>query len=108
MGVGTLWKQLAKAGAVHSLDGAVPEQHERICAALENRVVAIDLSAWLVQAQTQPALLEHYENAYARATKVVFERVRAGSERPQAGVGGRACLGMLTSPAILCTALHAS
>lgn len=42
---------------------------------VENKVVAVDLSAWLMQAQSQPALLEHYDSPYARAAKVVFDRV---------------------------------
>jgi hypothetical protein len=42
---------------------------------VENKVVAVDLSAWLMQAQSQPALLEHYDSPYARVAKVVFDRV---------------------------------
>ncbi len=74
MGVTNLWKALEKGGAVDSLDGATG--HQQIVEAVENKVVAVDLSAWLMQAQSQPALLEHYDSPYARAVKVVFDRVR--------------------------------
>lgn len=69
-----LWKALGPA--VEALDGSQPGQHDRIVEAVENKVVAVDLSAWLMQAQTQPALLEQFDSDYARACKVVFERVR--------------------------------
>lgn len=38
--------------------------------------MAVDLSAWIMQAQSQPAMLEHYDSPYARAVKIVFDRVR--------------------------------
>lgn len=75
MGVQNLWKALSKGGAVESLEGNQPGHHARIVQAVENKVVAVDLSAWLMQAQSQPALLEHYDSPYARAVKVVFDRV---------------------------------
>ena len=75
MGVQNLWKALSKGGAVEALEGSQPGHHARIVEAVENKVVAVDLSAWLMQAQTQPALLEHFDSPYARAVKVVFDRV---------------------------------
>lgn len=70
-----LWVSLSKGCAVQSLNGSVPEEQARILAEVENKVVAVDLSAWIMQAQTQPALLEHYNSPFARALKVVFDRV---------------------------------
>lgn len=99
MGVNNLWKALGSA--VQTLEGHNAGQHAEIVDAVsrqqsntcllwwvlsvrwlmlvplqvENKVVAVDLSAWLMQAQSQPALLEHYDSPYARAAKVVFDRV---------------------------------
>lgn len=73
MGVQNLWKVLEKGDAVEKLKGDT--QFRQIAAAVENKVVAVDLSAWLMQAQTQPALLANYDSPYARAAKVVFDRV---------------------------------
>lgn len=75
MGVQNLWKALAKGDAVQTLNGSKPGEHSQITEAVENKVVAVDLSAWLMQAQMQPALQEHYDSPYARAVKVVFDRV---------------------------------
>ncbi|KAF6255043.1 PIN domain-like protein [Scenedesmus sp. NREL 46B-D3] len=72
MGVNNLWKALGSA--VQTLEGHNAGQHAEIVDAVENKVVAVDLSAWLMQAQSQPALLEHYDSPYARAAKVVFDR----------------------------------
>lgn len=77
MGVTHLWRSLEKGGAVSRLDGAQPDQHEQLAAEVEGKVVAVDLSAWIMQAQTQPALLENYASPHARALKVVFDRVRS-------------------------------
>lgn len=75
MGVQNLWKVLENGNAVTKLRGDT--QFNQIAAAVENKVVAVDLSAWLMQAQTQPAMLAHYDSDYARAVKIVFDRVRA-------------------------------
>eukprot|EP00878_Enallax_costatus_P013056 GHUV01013642.1.p1 GENE.GHUV01013642.1~~GHUV01013642.1.p1 ORF type:complete len:422 (+),score=113.94 GHUV01013642.1:479-1744(+) len=72
MGVQNLWRVLDKGNAVVKLKGET--NFKQIVAAVENKVVAVDLSAWLMQAQTQPALLANYDSAYARAAKVVFDR----------------------------------
>lgn len=58
---------------------------------VENKVVAVDLSAWLMQAQMQPALLENYDSPYARAVKVVFDRVSC-HHRPAATATAAATL----------------
>lgn len=81
MGVLNLWKALERGGAVEELVGSQAGQHAQIVEALENKVVAVDLSAWLMQAQSQPALLEHLDSPYARAVKVVFDRVRCQKSR---------------------------
>lgn len=82
MGVQNLWKTLSKGGAVEVLEGQQPGHHARIVEAVANKVVAVDLSAWLMQAQTQPALREHYDSDYARAVKVVFDRVSTRTDLP--------------------------
>lgn len=73
MGVQNLWKVLEKGDAVVKLKGS--DQFQQITEAVENKVIAVDLSAWLMQAQTQPALLANFDSPYARAAKVVFDRV---------------------------------
>lgn len=80
MGVQNLWKALEKGGAVEKLEGSQAGQHERIVDAVEGKVVAVDLSAWLMQAQSAPALLEHFDSPYARAVKVVFDRVSEAAQ----------------------------
>jgi len=82
MGVQNLWKTLSKGGAVEVLEGQQSGHHARIVEAVANKVVAVDLSAWLMQAQTQPALREHYDSDYARAVKVVFDRVSTRTDFP--------------------------
>jgi hypothetical protein len=74
MGVKHLWKALERGGTVETFDGADPAQHAAIMDELEGAAVAVDLSAWLVQATTQPALMEAYHSEYACVLKVVFER----------------------------------
>jgi hypothetical protein len=49
MGVQNLWKALAKGDAVQSFDGSKPGEHAAIVEAVEHKVVAVDLSAWLMQ-----------------------------------------------------------
>jgi len=49
--------------------------HAAVVAEVENKVVAVDLSVWLVQAQTQPALVENFSSPQAAVLKVVFDRV---------------------------------
>lgn len=75
MGVQNLWRILDKGGAVVKIKGDT--HFKQITAAVEHKVVAVDLSAWLMQAQTQPALLANYDSDYARAAKVIFDRVSA-------------------------------
>lgn len=75
MGVTNLWRSLEHGGAVWRLDGSTPAQHEALTAELEGKVLAVDLSVWIMQAQTQPALLENYHSPHARALKIVFDRV---------------------------------
>ncbi|KAI8470266.1 MAG: hypothetical protein J3K34DRAFT_510633 [Monoraphidium minutum] len=74
MGVKHLWRTLERGGAVEVLDGGDAAQHDVILEELEGSVVAVDLSAWLVQAQTQPALAQAYDSDFACALKVVFDR----------------------------------
>ncbi|KIZ05294.1 putative Flap endonuclease GEN [Monoraphidium neglectum] len=74
MGVKHLWRTLEKGGAVELLDGGDAAQHCEILDELEGAAVAVDLSAWLVQAQTQPALAQNYDSDFACALKVVFDR----------------------------------
>ena len=49
----------------------------QIAREVEGKVIAVDLSFWVVQASTQPALQELFRNSPSEAClKVVFERVR--------------------------------
>lgn len=77
MGVKHLWRVLERGGAVEVLDGGDAAQHEQILDELEGTVVAVDLSAWLMQAISQPALTQVYFSDHACVLKVVFDRVRA-------------------------------
>lgn len=56
-----------------------------VCAA---QAVAVDLSTWLMQAQTQPALMANFDSPYACAVKVVFDRVRPPAHTADAATPG--------------------
>jgi len=74
MGVANLWQSLGHCGAVEAFSGATPDGHARLMAEVQGTAVAVDLSPWIVQAATQPALQEHYATPTARALHVVLWR----------------------------------
>ena len=71
MGVKQLWKLLKNADLVENWDAStVPALAQE----LEGKVLAVDLSMWLMQASEQVALTPHF-NLAEGAAKVAFERV---------------------------------
>jgi hypothetical protein len=74
MGVAHLWQSLGHSGAVEAFSGATPQGHARLLGEVQGSAVAVDLSTWIMQAATQPALQEHYATPTARALSVVLSR----------------------------------
>lgn len=62
---------LEKADAVTNIEGSQAD----VAAEVEGKVIAVDLSVWLVQATTQTALYEAYGSPHAACLKIVFDRV---------------------------------
>ncbi|KAK9836481.1 hypothetical protein WJX74_001392 [Apatococcus lobatus] len=74
MGFKEIWNLLRSDGRLVELVGV--EDHSQIAKEVEGKVIAVDLSFWVVQASTQPALQEVFRNSPSEAClKVVFERV---------------------------------
>ena len=71
MGVKQLWQLLKNADLVESWDASnVPALAQE----LDGKVLAVDLSMWLMQAGEQTALQAHMDTTEA-AAKVAIERV---------------------------------
>jgi hypothetical protein len=60
MGVSGLWDILKAQGAVKCKVGSQPGEYGAICKELEGKVVAVDLSPWLMQASSA-AFIGHRE-----------------------------------------------
>ncbi|KAK9866620.1 hypothetical protein WJX84_011606 [Apatococcus fuscideae] len=74
MGFKEIWNLLRSEGWLTELAGV--DDHLQIAKEVEGKVIAVDLSFWVVQASTQPALQEVFRNSPSEAClKVVFERV---------------------------------
>lgn len=73
MGISSLWKLLAEEGILRKLVGSSPEEHSSLLAELDGKVIAIDLSAWIMQADQQMALSPHFSRT-ERCMKVALER----------------------------------
>jgi transcription elongation factor Elf1 len=74
MGVANLWQSLGQSGAVEAFSGATPDGHAELLGEVQGTAVAVDLSTWIMQALSQPALQEHYATPAARALSVVLWR----------------------------------
>lgn len=77
MGIASLWKLLTEEGVVRKLSGSDPSQHHTLLSELDGTAIAVDLSAWIMQADQQLALLPHFGRT-ERCMKVALERVRGG------------------------------
>lgn len=75
MGVKSLWQSLIAADLVEQWDGQIPAALPPLTAELDGKVLAVDLSMWIMQAGEQAALAP-YCNQEEAAAKVAFERVR--------------------------------
>lgn len=73
MGISSLWKALTDAQLVRRLQGSDPEEHAALLSELDGQVLAVDLSAWIMQADQQLALLPHFSRT-ERCMKVALER----------------------------------
>jgi len=72
MGVKNLWQVLDEAGLLVDWTGDASSARLLSCD-LNAKVIAIDLSMWIMQASEQEALLPHFSQDAAHA-KVAFER----------------------------------
>lgn len=73
MGVKVLWQALQEAGLVQVLNG--PADMPTILHQVEGHAVAVDITIWMCEAMTQPALKEVFTSNRARVLKVCFDRV---------------------------------
>ncbi|RMZ56870.1 hypothetical protein APUTEX25_002959 [Auxenochlorella protothecoides] len=73
MGIASLWKLLTEEGVVRKLSGSDPSQHHTLLSELDGTAIAVDLSAWIMQADQQLALLPHFGRT-ERCMKVALER----------------------------------
>ena len=75
MGVSELWPLLKSVGITQLWSGG-QGTHKTVVTEVEGKSVAVDLSAWIVQAICQPALAEVFNDAERQALIVCFNRVR--------------------------------
>ena len=75
MGVSELWTLLRGEG-VTQLWSASEGTHTQLAREVEGKTVAIDLSAWIIQATCQPNLAEAFSDPNSQALTVAFNRVR--------------------------------
>lgn len=75
MGVSELWSLLKSVGVTKFWSGG-EGTHAIIVTEVEGKSIAIDLSAWIVQATCQPNLVEVFSDPGSQALIVTFNRVR--------------------------------
>lgn len=96
MGVSGLWDILKAQGAVKCKVGSQPGEYGAICKELEGKVVAVDLSPWLMQASSA-AFMGHREAVLAlRRLKTRRKMYDACSRRAIAGGCGALSLALQT------------
>lgn len=70
-----MWKILDADGLIRKIKSQEPNGQQRISREVEGKLVAVDLSLWLMQAINSADLTKHVHTQTARCVKVVFERV---------------------------------
>ncbi len=74
MGVSELWPLLKVVGITQVWSG-LEGTHAQVVKEVDNKSIAIDLSAWIVQATCQPNLAEAFSDPASQALIVSFNRV---------------------------------
>lgn len=74
MGVSELWPLLKAVGITQVWSG-LEGFHAQVVKEVDNKSIAIDLSAWIVQATCQPNLAEAFSDPASQALIVSFNRV---------------------------------
>ena len=74
MGVSELWPLLKAVGVTHMWSGG-EGTHAHVMEEVQNKAIALDLSAWIVQATCQPNLAEVFSGPACQALVVSFNRV---------------------------------
>ncbi len=74
MGVSELWPLLKAVGITQVWSG-LEKTHAQVVKEVDNKSIAIDLSAWIVQATCQPNLAEAFSDPASQALIVSFNRV---------------------------------
>ncbi|KAL0048711.1 hypothetical protein WJX82_009391 [Trebouxia sp. C0006] len=74
MGVSELWPLLKAVGITQVWSG-LEGTHAQVVEEVDNKSIAIDLSAWIVQATCQPNLAEAFSDPTSQALIVSFNRV---------------------------------
>ena len=74
MGVSELWTLLKLEGVTTACSGR-DGNHSAVVQEVEDTAIAIDLSTWILQATSQPNLVEVFQDPECRALIVTFNRV---------------------------------
>eukprot|EP00884_Botryococcus_braunii_P004061 jgi/Botrbrau1/13656/Bobra.0292s0006.1 len=73
MGVNTLWKWFSSNGMLEDYKG--DEANAKVVSSLQDAVLAVDLSGWILQASKQHTLMEMYSLQLLQCLPVLFGRV---------------------------------
>lgn len=73
MGIASLWKLLEQEGVLRKLSGSKPGDHAPLLGEVDGKAIAVDLAAWIMQADQQMALSPHFSRT-ERCMKVAMER----------------------------------
>lgn len=76
MGNPQLWRYLKDQGALKSVKGGERNCQLKMLQELEDKLVAVDLSCWLMQASTNCELAKTFHSPASRSARVLFDRVR--------------------------------
>lgn len=86
MGVSDLWQLLKSEGVTVSWSSKTGT-HPLIVDDVEATAIAVDLSTWVLQATSQPNLVEVYNDPECRAVIVAFNRVSLQAPQLQTNMG---------------------
>lgn len=73
MGVNSLWKWFSSNGMLEECRG--DEANAKVVSSLQDAVLAVDLSGWILQASKQQTLMEMYNLQMCKCLPVLIGRV---------------------------------
>jgi hypothetical protein len=95
MGVNTLWKWFSSNGMLENYKG--DEANAKVVSSLQDAVLAIDLSGWILQASKQHTLMEMYSLQLLQCLPVLFGRVSPQNQRLHSKTPRQAGCGLVGS-----------